>query len=108
MLALAGALTLLFEAAIQICRIHDRRAARRSATEAWDLDSPSEIDTTPSRIDGPADVGGPSEIAGPSDIGGQAPAGPQTAVIGRTGKRPPSAGPSPSGPPAATDWDDIT
>jgi len=54
MLALAIALVLLFEIAIQIARLNDRRRARRRAAEGWDSwdpDSPSPIDTSPSRID---------------------------------------------------------
>ncbi len=54
MLALALALVLLFELAIQIARLNDRRRARRRAAEGWDSwdpDAPSPIDTTPSRID---------------------------------------------------------
>jgi sec-independent protein translocase protein TatC len=54
MIALALALTLLFEFAIQIARLNDRRRARRRAAEGWDSwdpDSPSPIDTSPSAID---------------------------------------------------------
>jgi len=54
MVALALALTLLFEIAIQFARINDRRRARRRAAEgwdAWDPDQPSPIDTAPSAID---------------------------------------------------------
>jgi sec-independent protein translocase protein TatC len=54
MLALAVALVLLFELAIQFTRLNDRRRARKRAAEGWDtwdLDSPSPIDTSPSRID---------------------------------------------------------
>jgi sec-independent protein translocase protein TatC len=54
MIALAIALTLLFELAIQITRMNDRRRARQRAAEGWDdwdPDAPSPIDTTPSAID---------------------------------------------------------
>lgn len=54
MLALAVALVVLFEFAIQIARISDRRKARRRAAEGWDdldPDQPSPIDTSPSAID---------------------------------------------------------
>ncbi len=54
MLALAVALVLLFELAIQVTRFNDRRRARRRAAEGWDSwdpDAPSPIDTSPSRID---------------------------------------------------------
>jgi sec-independent protein translocase protein TatC len=53
MTALAAALTLLFEIAIQFARVHDRSAARRRAAEGWDdLDpaEPSPLDTTPSAL----------------------------------------------------------
>lgn len=54
MIALALALTILFELAIQIARLSDARKARKRAAEGWDSwdpDSPSPIDTTPSRIE---------------------------------------------------------
>ncbi|MHA6619313.1 twin-arginine translocase subunit TatC [Pseudonocardia sp. DLS-67] len=54
MTVLAAALVLLFELAIQIARIHDRRAARQRAAEGWDdwdPDAPSPIDTNPSQLD---------------------------------------------------------
>ena len=54
MLALALALVLLFELAIQIARMNDKRRSRRRAAQGWDSwdpDSPSPIDTSPSRID---------------------------------------------------------
>jgi sec-independent protein translocase protein TatC len=54
MLALAAALVVLFEMAIQVTRVVDRRRARRRAAEGrdgWSLDAPSPIDTSPSRID---------------------------------------------------------
>ena len=50
MLALAVALVLLFELAIQIARLNDKRRARKRAAEGWDSwdpDAPSPIDTTP-------------------------------------------------------------
>ena len=54
MTALAVALTALFEVAIQIARLNDRRRAKQRAEEGWDSwdpDRPSPIDTTPSAID---------------------------------------------------------
>jgi sec-independent protein translocase protein TatC len=60
MIALAIALVLLFELAIQITRLNDRRRARRRAAEGWDdwdPDAPSPIDTTPSEVDtNPSDI----------------------------------------------------
>lgn len=52
----ALALTLLFEVAIQVARITDKRRARPRAEQgwdSWDLDSPSPIDTTPSKLEEP-------------------------------------------------------
>lgn len=54
MLALAIALVVLFELAIQLARLNDRRKARKRADEGWDEwdpDAPSPIDTAPSAID---------------------------------------------------------
>ena len=54
MIVLAITLVVLFEVAIQIARLNDRKRARKRAAEGWDSwdpDSPSPIDTTPSRID---------------------------------------------------------
>ena len=54
MIALAVALVLLFELAIQIARFNDKRRARKRAAEGWDdwdPDAPSPIDTSPSVID---------------------------------------------------------
>jgi sec-independent protein translocase protein TatC len=54
MLALAIALVLLFEVAIQIARLNDKRRARVRAAEGWDdwdPDAPSPIDTSPSALD---------------------------------------------------------
>lgn len=47
MLALAFALTVLFEFAVQISRVHDKRVARRRVEEGWDSldpDQPSPLD----------------------------------------------------------------
>ncbi|WP_344412384.1 twin-arginine translocase subunit TatC [Pseudonocardia ailaonensis] len=65
MTALAVALTLLFELAIQISRVHDKRKALRRTEEGWDTwdpDAPSPIDTAPSRIEHPEAVSGPSPV----------------------------------------------
>jgi len=54
MIALALALVLLFELAIQISRVNDRRRSRQRAAEGWDdwdPDAPSPINTAPSAID---------------------------------------------------------
>ena len=54
MLAMAVPMVLLFEAAIQFARVHDKRAARRAAAEGFDNiddDAPSPLDTSPSRLD---------------------------------------------------------
>ncbi|MCA1694276.1 MAG: twin-arginine translocase subunit TatC, partial [Actinobacteria bacterium] len=47
MLALAGALVVLFEAAVLVARQHDRALARRRAEQGWDdldPDEPSPLD----------------------------------------------------------------
>jgi sec-independent protein translocase protein TatC len=65
MIALAGALTLLFEMAIQVARISDKRKAKRRAAEGWDSwdpDMPSPIDTSPSRIEPPAPIEAPAPV----------------------------------------------
>ncbi|SFQ55601.1 sec-independent protein translocase protein TatC [Amycolatopsis arida] len=56
MLALAGALTLLCELAIQIARLHDRKLERRRKEEGWDNladDEAAPFDYTPSTVDEP-------------------------------------------------------
>ncbi|MDQ2708525.1 MAG: twin-arginine translocase subunit TatC [Actinomycetota bacterium] len=50
MTALALALTVLFELAIQLARLHDRGVARRRAAEAVDPDQPSNVDHRPSEL----------------------------------------------------------
>ncbi|OLT23877.1 twin arginine-targeting protein translocase TatC [Pseudonocardia sp. CNS-139] len=70
MLALAVALVLLFEVAIQITRVNDRaKARRRAAEDALDPDTPSQIDTTPSQLDTtPSRIDEPEPVsAGPLD-----------------------------------------
>jgi sec-independent protein translocase protein TatC len=71
MIALALGLVVLFELAIQVARINDRRRARRRAAEGWDdwdPDAPSPIDTTPSRIDtAPSPLPDPAEVSAAPD-----------------------------------------
>ncbi|WP_207223817.1 twin-arginine translocase subunit TatC [Pseudonocardia sediminis] len=69
MIALAAALTVLFEMAIQVARINDKRKAKRRLAEGWDTwdpDAPSPIDTTPSRIDGPSQIEAPAPVETPA------------------------------------------
>jgi sec-independent protein translocase protein TatC len=77
MLALALALVLLFEFAIQLARLNDRRRARRRAAEGWDSwdpDSPSPIDTSPSSIDtAPSPIDGPAPMDEPAPVSAPAP-----------------------------------
>jgi sec-independent protein translocase protein TatC len=71
MTALAAALTLLFELAIQISRINDRNKAKKRADEGWDdwdPDSPSPLDTAPSAIDTSPSVIAPSTIPAPEPV----------------------------------------
>jgi sec-independent protein translocase protein TatC len=54
MLGLAGALTVLFEIAIQIARLHDRRKERARKEEGWDDvpdDQAAPFDYQPSKVD---------------------------------------------------------
>jgi sec-independent protein translocase protein TatC len=68
MLALALALVLLFEIAIQIARLNDKRRARsRADWDGWDPDAPSPIDTSPSPIESPRPVDAPVPVE-PSGI----------------------------------------
>ena len=66
MLALALALTILFEMAVQIARIHDRRKLRKSSEEWGDVsdDEASSIDFTGS-IEAPNKVEAPSKVEAP-------------------------------------------
>lgn len=71
MIALAAALVVLFEIAIQFARLNDRRKAKRRAVEGWDdwdPDSPSPIDTAPSAIDATPSLVTPSLIPAPEPV----------------------------------------
>ena len=71
MIALAGALVVLFEMAIQFARLNDVRKARRRKDEGWDdwdPDSPSPIDTAPSAIDTTPSIVAPSQIPAPEPV----------------------------------------
>ena len=76
MIALALALVVLFEFAIQIARLNDRRRDRRRAAEGWDdwdPDAPSPIDTTPSAIDtSPSDIDATPSVLDPTPAAGEA------------------------------------
>ncbi|WP_158842288.1 twin-arginine translocase subunit TatC [Saccharothrix deserti] len=74
MVALAVALTLLFELAIQIARIHDRRAARKRKDEGLDAlsdDEAAPFEYTPSSIDDPEskDTTTPEPVPAPEPPG---------------------------------------
>jgi sec-independent protein translocase protein TatC len=59
MTVLALTLTLLFEVAIQISRVHDKRKARQRLEEGWDTlddDQASPLDTAPSALEEPSAV----------------------------------------------------
>lgn len=68
MLAMAVPMVLLFEGAIQIARIHDKRAARREsqARESVPDDEPSPLDTRPSVIEPPSAVDSSDDAAAPT------------------------------------------
>jgi sec-independent protein translocase protein TatC len=48
MLALAGAMTVLFEVAVQIARIHDRKKDRKAVADGWG--DPEDYDLTPEDV----------------------------------------------------------
>ncbi|MEV5650817.1 twin-arginine translocase subunit TatC [Nocardia sp. NPDC052254] len=79
MLALAGALTVLFEVAVQVARINDRRRARRG--DNWSSLSDDEASPLgdPDGVDGVSPVGqaGPVTSSGPIPAGGEAPKTPR-------------------------------
>ena len=69
MIGLAGALTLLFEIAIQIARVHDRRKERERQAEGWDQLADAEaapFNYTPAAIEDEPSV--PPAKAGTDDI----------------------------------------
>jgi sec-independent protein translocase protein TatC len=71
MTALALALSLLFELAIQLARVHDKRKAKKRAALGWDdldPDAPSPVDTTPSTIAAPSAVAGPAAVEPPAPV----------------------------------------
>lgn len=121
MISLAVSLTLLFEIAIQVTRLNDKRRARRRRAEGWDEwdpDAPSPIDTTPSRMDDLAPVGGPSGASGieaPSPVAPSA-VTPAPSAAPAAGAAPADQDPGPPARPAGETgsarsdlrWDDIT
>ncbi|PPJ33691.1 twin-arginine translocase subunit TatC [Nocardia nova] len=85
MLALAAALTVLFEVAVQIARLNDRRRARRG--DNWGALSDDEA----------------SPLAGPDDLDGVSPVEPARPV---TASGPVSAEPAPKTPRPVSDYSD--
>jgi sec-independent protein translocase protein TatC len=85
MLALAAALTVLFEVAVQIARLNDRRRARRG--DNWGALSDDEA----------------SPLGGPDDLDGVSPVEPAQPV---TASGPVSAEPAPKTPRPVSDYSD--
>lgn len=76
MLALALALTVLFEIAVQFARVHDRRKAKRQV-DAWgDVpdDQASVLAHRPRPVTAAAPVGAPQSVTHPSEVGRPEPA----------------------------------
>ena len=70
MLALAVALTVLLEVAIQVARLNDRRKARKDAAAEWaelDDDKASPLDTAVSPVGATSDIGSPTRVNDYSD-----------------------------------------
>ncbi|MBF6170539.1 twin-arginine translocase subunit TatC [Nocardia blacklockiae] len=69
MLALAGALTVLFEVAVQIARLNDRRRARRDDWSKLSDDEASPLDDRPSEVGGAAPVAAPEPVSPAEPVG---------------------------------------
>ena len=68
MLAMAGPMILLFEGAIQVARVLDKRRAKRDALAGFhdlDDDEASPLDASPSRLDDQPALEPPSSVADP-------------------------------------------
>jgi sec-independent protein translocase protein TatC len=71
MVALAIAMVLLFELAVQIARIHDKRAAARLAGTEEDYSKLDDDDVSPLDIDTTAEEPSPTPAAAPPEKPGR-------------------------------------
>ncbi|MFJ1455868.1 twin-arginine translocase subunit TatC [Nocardia sp. N2S4-5] len=69
MLALALALTLLFEVAVQIARLNDRRRARKDDWSKLSDDEASPLDERPGGVEGAAPVEPPAPVSAAEPVG---------------------------------------